>query len=153
MAHLSRPMMRRPARSGPTRGSSGKVREVVGWFFLWTSGIHVGLVAADPSIYEHFADAAVMGWVERGWRGIFMGHPLVWGLALSVGELAIGLLLLRGGTSAKIGWIGVIGFHVALTLFGWGFLIWSVPALGVLVPVAWRDWPGLTPREPPRRTR
>ncbi len=125
---------------------------MVGWFFLWPSGIHVGIAAADPSIYQHFADAAVMVWGEHGWNEIFMANPRVWGLALSVGELTLGLLLLRGGQWAKIRWIGVIGFHVALVLFGFGFLIWPLPAVAVLVPAAWRDWPRLTSGKPPRRT-
>lgn len=122
---------------------------MVGWFFVWTSGIHVGIAAAHPAIYRSFADAAVMGWVERGWNEIFMADPRAWGLAVAAGELALGLLLLHGGRMAKVGWIGVIGFHIALVLFGWVFLFWSIPALVVLVLLARRDWPRLTAPEPP----
>jgi hypothetical protein len=59
------------------------------------------------------------------------------------GELTLGLLLLAGGTWARVGWVGVIAFHVALMLFGWGFWIWSVPVLVFLVVAARRDWPAL----------
>ncbi len=108
----------------------------------------MGVAAIDPSSYRHFADAAVMAWVERGWNEVFMANPRMWGLAVAAGELTLGLLLLRGGYAAKIGWLGVIGFHLALVLFGWGFLIWSAPALAALVVLTWRDWPRLSIREP-----
>ena len=55
----------------------------------------------------------------------------------------LGILLLRGGGAAKVGWLGVIGFHLALVLFGWVLLIWSGPAIAVLVLLARRDWPRL----------
>ncbi|MEO7062081.1 MAG: hypothetical protein ABI083_20380 [Lapillicoccus sp.] len=130
-----------------SRTSRWTARAVIGSIFLWTSGIHVGIAAVAPSSYQHFADAAVVAWVERGWNEIFMANPRAWGLAVAAGELVLGLLLLRGGRSAKVGWLGVIGFQVALVLFGWGFLIWSVPALGVLVVLTRRDWPRLSTRE------
>lgn len=152
MTRPSRPLMRRPFHFEAPRQGRRRAREVVGWFFLWTSGIHVGVAAADPSIYQHFADTAVLAWVERAWSAIFMANPRAWGLAVSAGELALALLLLRGGPSGKIGWIGVISFTVVLVLFGWGFLLWAVPALAVLVPMARRDWPRLASREPPLRT-
>ena len=116
---------------------------MVGSLFIWASGIHVGIVAADSSFYRHFADAAVLPFVERSWHDIFMTSPVAWGLVLAAGELVLGLLLLMGGTSARLGWIGVIAFHVALVLFGWGFLLWSLPALAFLVPSALLDWPKL----------
>lgn len=123
-------------------------RAIVGSFFLWTSGIHVGVAALAPLSYRHFADAAVMGWVERGWNEVFMANPRVWGLAVAGAELMLGLLLLRGGGAAKVGWLGVIGFHLGLVLFGWVFFIWSAPVLAVLVSLTWRDWPRLSTREP-----
>ncbi len=128
--------------------SSWTVPAIIGAFFLWTSGIHMGIAAIDPSGYQHFADAAVAGWVQRGWNEIFMANPRVWGFAVAVAELILGLLLLRGGGVAKVGWLGVIGFHLALVLFGWGFLIWSAPALVVLVLLLRRDWPRLGTKEP-----
>ena len=50
---------------------------------------------------------------------------------------------------AKVGWLGVIAFHVLLVLFGVGFLLWALPALGVLTVLAVRDWPRLSPRSEP----
>lgn len=145
---MTSPVTRQEGRAEVARTPRGRGREIVGRFLLWTSGIHVGIAAADPSIYRHFADGAVMGWVERGWNGVFMANPRPWGLAVAAGELTLALLLLHGGRAAKVGWLGVIGFQVALVLFGWGFVIWSAPALAVLVPVVWREWPQLSAREP-----
>jgi hypothetical protein len=103
-------------------------------------GVHVGLVAARPQVYRHFADGALFGFVRSGWRDVFMANPTMWGLALAAGETAIGVLLLRRDRWANLGWGAVIGFQLALMLFGWGFWLWSVPALAILVPLAIRDW-------------
>lgn len=130
--------------SGTSRWTA---RAIIGSFFLWTSGIHVGVAAIDPSSYQHFADAAVAAWVQRGWNDIFMANPRAWGFALAAGELTLGLLLLGAGGAAKVGWLGVIAFHLSLVLFGWGFLTWSAPALAVLMLLARRDWPRLSTRE------
>ena len=148
MASTSTPGPRRTAPGEAARTSRWTARAIIGSFFLWTSGIHVGVAAIDPSSYRHFADAAVMAWVERSWNEVFMANPRVWGFAVAAGELMLGLLLLRGGWAAKVGWLGVIGFHLALVFFGWGFLIWSAPALAVLVALTRRDWPRLSTREP-----
>lgn len=143
MTSMSTPGSLRATSREAARTSRWTARAMIGSFFLWTSGIHVGVAAIDPQSYRHFADAAVMAWVERGWNEVFMANPRMWGLAVAAGELTLGVLLLRGGYAAKIGWLGVIGFHLALVLFGWGFLIWSAPALAVLVVLTRRDWPRL----------
>ena len=117
-----------------------RARRFVAAFFMWTSGIHVGIVAADTSFYRTFADQAVLPFVKNSWQEVFMAAPVAWGLALAVGELALGLLLFRGGVAGRLGWTGVIAFHVLLVLFGWGFLFWSGPALAFLVWAAVRDW-------------
>lgn len=111
----------------------------VGAFFLFTGGIHLGLVAADPEVYRPFADAALFGFVRDGWESVFMAHPAVFGLLLMSGELALGILLLTGGRAARAGWAGVITFHLLLMLFGFGIWLWSVPAIAVLVHLKRRD--------------
>lgn len=59
---------------------------------------------------------------------------------MAAGEGILGLLLLVGrGRLRAVGWVGVIVFHVALMTFGWGFWLWSVPALALLVPAAVSD--------------
>lgn len=112
---------------------------MVGGFFLMMSGVHLGIVAADPTTYQHFADGAVLGFVRDGWSDIVMARPEVYGLLLMAGEAALGTALLVGGRAARVGWAGVVLFHLLLALFGWWVLVWVVPALAVVVPWALRD--------------
>ena len=128
----------------------GLARTVVGGFYLSMGGVHLGIVAADPQFYGPFADRALLPFVRNGWADVFMATPVFWGLCLVAGETALGVLLLIGGRAAKLGWAGVIAFHVLLMLFGWGIWVWCLPALAVLVPSAIRDWPQLTRQEAPR---
>ena len=122
----------------------GRARHAVGGFFLFTAGMHLGIVMADPQFYGPFGDAGLFGFVREGWQQIVMAAPTFWGLLAMAGELTLGLLLMTHGTAAKVGWVGVIMFHVLLMLFGFGFWTWSLPALAVLVPLAIRDWPALS---------
>jgi hypothetical protein len=115
-------------------------RKAVGGFYLFTGGVHLGIVAAGPEFYRHFADGALFDFVASGWQEIFMTHPVAWGLVMAAGETSLGLLLLSGGRRAKWGLAGVIAFHLALMLFGWGFWVWSAPALAFLILVAGKDW-------------
>ena len=130
---------------------------MVGVFFIWTGGIHVGILSADPTAYRHFADQALFGFVSRGWADVFMAQPRIWAGALAIGETVAGVLLLTRGRAVAIGWAATIVFHALLLLFGYGFWLWAVPALAVLSTVAWADrteWRGTTPgraRALPRR--
>lgn len=123
-------------------------RHVVGGFFLFTAGVHLGLVAADPEVYRRFGEHGLFGFVRTGWDEVVMAHPAVWGLLLMAGELTLGLLLLLGGRATRVGWVGVIVFHVLLMLFGFGFWLWSVPALVLLGWLAWPDLRGRRPGQP-----
>ena len=121
---------------------TGRPGRIVGGFFLFTGGIHLGVVAADPEFYRPFADGALLPFITSAWQNVFMANPSAWGLALSLGQVALGLLLLLGGSWATIGWAGVVAFHLGLMLFGWGYWLWSVPALAFLVPSAIAHWRG-----------
>jgi hypothetical protein len=121
------------------------IRRIVGGFYLTMGGINAGIVLADPQTYEHFADAAYLDFVVGQWNDVVMANPSFWGLLLAVGEIVLGVLLLYGGpTAARVGWIGVIAFHVLLMAFGPGIWLWCIPVLAVLVPAARADWPQLT---------
>jgi hypothetical protein len=138
-----------PSRTSPDAVPSGRtrasvVRRLVGGFYLVMGGINAGIVAADAEVYRTFADESFWPFVTDAWRSVVMAHPVGWILALAAGEVALGLLLLRGGPAARVGWVGVITFHVLLMSFGFGFWLWCVPALLVLVPMARADWPALT---------
>jgi hypothetical protein len=112
----------------------------VGLFFLWTSGIHVGIVAADPGLYRHFADGALVPGLSTAWRASVMPRAALAGLVVAAGEAALALLLLCSRPWRRLGWMGAIAFHLALMLFGWGFWLWSVPALGLLLRGTAADW-------------
>jgi hypothetical protein len=121
-------------------------RMITGGLYLSTGGVHLGIVAADPQFYRHFADQALFPFVRDGWAHIVMSDPGFWGLCLFAGETLLGVLLLMGGAWARAGWVGVIAFHVLLMLFGVGIWLWAVPALAVLVALARADWPSLGDR-------
>jgi len=127
-----------PRRASPAR-PPWLARTVVGGFFLVMGGVHLGLVSADPQVYEHFADHALFPFVRTGWREIVMATPALYGLLLMAGEVTAGALLLAGGRAARFGWAAVIGFHVLLMVFGWWVWAWSVPALALLTWLARHD--------------
>ena len=112
---------------------------VVGGFYLSMGGVHLGIVAADPEAYRHFADQGLFGFVRAGWQDVFMTSPEVFGLLLAAGETVLGILLLIGGRAAFVGWSGVIAFHLLLMLFGYGIWLWCIPALVLLVHLARHD--------------
>ena len=141
---------RLPAPVQRTRRAAS-ARHVVGGFYLVMGGINAGIVAADPQTYRPFADGAFWSFVTTTWHDIVMPHPYAWFLLLAAGEVVLGLLLLRGGPAARVGWAGVIAFHVLLMAFGFGIWVWCLPALAFLVPAARADWPALA--APPYRTR
>lgn len=123
-------------------------RKIVGGFYLSMGGVHLGIVAADPQLYRHFADGSFLGFVRTGWAEVFMVNPAAWGFALFLGETLLGLCLLAGGRWVRAGWVGVIAFHVGLMLFGFGIWLWSIPALALLVTLARADWPQLAAATP-----
>lgn len=133
-----------PAPRARSRASA--VRRFVGGFYLVMGGINAGIVAADPQAYRPFADDAYWSFVTDAWRDVVMARPTAWFLLLAAGEVVLGLLLLRGGPSAKVGWTGVVAFHVLLMSFSFGIWMWSLPALALLVPAAVADWPSLGAR-------
>lgn len=118
-----------------------------GAFYMFTSGIHVGIVMTDSQKYDGVADGAWLGFVSSGWSDVFMANPTFWGLMVAAGELVLGVLLLGGGRSSKLGWAGIITFQWLLVLLGWGYLVWTVPATLALVAAARHDWPLLHPSD------
>jgi hypothetical protein len=110
--------------------------KVLGGFYLTMAGINIGLSIGDPQTYNGFAHAAHFDWVSSAWQSIFMAHPALWAALLGLGEVLVGIALLTGGRWSLLGYAGVIAFHLALLLFGWGVWLWAVPVLLVVVPAA-----------------
>ena len=129
MTTTQAPTLPRPASPA---GHPWLGRTVVGGFFLVMGGVHLGLVSADPQVYQHFADNGLFPFVRTGWRDIVMAAPAVYGLLLMAGEVTAGALLLAGGAPRAFGWGAVIAFHVLLMVFGWWIWAWCVPALALL---------------------
>ena len=113
-------------------------RRAFGIMFLLGALTHVVIVAIHAQLYSGFADAAVLGWVREAWNSIFMSHPAVFGSLLAAFEAATGLLILAGGRRAVIGMCAGLLFTLALVLFGWGYLIWSIP-VGAILALVLRD--------------
>jgi hypothetical protein len=107
--------------------------------YLASAGVHCVLVTVKPNAYRHFADNAVLPVVAHAWRDVFMADPDAWGLTVALGEVLLASALLIGGGWRRLGYAGVIAFNLALTLFGWGFWLWSAPALALIVPLALAD--------------
>lgn len=115
-------------------------RKIVGGFYLTMGGVHLGIVAADPQFYAPFADDSFVPVLQTAWNEIFMAAPALWGLVMCLAEVAIGVMLLVGGRWTMPGWSLVIAFHLMLVLMvGWGILVWVVPFLAVVVPLALAD--------------
>ena len=100
------------------------------------AGINFGLAVGDPQTYDSFAQAAHFDWVSQAWQTAFMAQPAMWATLLGLGEVVLGIALLAGGRWSLLGYLGVIAFHLALLLFGWGVWLWAVPVLIVVGPVA-----------------
>ena len=109
-------------------------------------GVHLGLVAADPQVYRHFADNGLFAFVRDRLDRHRDGRPGFYGLLLMAGEVTAGALLLIGGRAARVGWVAVIAFHVLLLVFGWWIWAWCLPALALLTWLAGRDFRTSTDR-------
>lgn len=120
------PLVTLPARHRPIAG-------YLGAFYLVMAGINIGLVVADRTIYRPLADDGLFAFVRSGWRDIVMAEPGLWIGLLAAGEIAIGLAFLSRDAWPRAAYIAAIAFHVALMLFGWGFWLWSAPALAGLI--------------------
>jgi hypothetical protein len=108
-------------------------RLAFGVMFTGGAAIHVAIVVTGTETYQHFADTAFLPFVKRGWLSVFMPHAALLGLLLAAFELAVGLLILAGGPETRLGLLAAIAFHLGLMLFGWGFWLWSIPMLAMLV--------------------
>lgn len=130
-----------PAERPPRRPPGFTV--AAGAFYTCMAGVHIGIVSADTGFYGAFADESPWGFVRTGWSEVFMANPQAWGLAVAAGEILIGVLLLVGGRPARAGWVLTLVFQALLVLFGWGFLLWSVPFAALLALGARHDWSAL----------
>jgi len=107
-------------------------RDAVAALYLCAGAAANALLLATGEDYRKFANGAYVAFVRHTWRTVVVpNHVLYIGLLIAF-EATVGLLVLRRGRSAQVGYVAAIAFHVALLSFGWGFYVWSVPMIGAL---------------------
>jgi hypothetical protein len=119
--------------SPPRRGDPNRWwARAFGGMFLAGAATHIILVTTRPSSYGSFADGSWWPLIAHAWRSVLLPnvHSLIPLLVLF--EAAVGLLILRRAYR-RIGIAAAIAFNAALILFGWGFCLWSVPVIVLLL--------------------
>ena len=118
-------------------GRSGRARlaarVAVGVLFVFGGALlHVInlLMGVD---YTDFADPAHFGWVTDAWRAVVGPNQVLFIGLLAVFEATVGVLALLGGRWTRLGYLGVIGFYLALWLFGWFETVWVLLMLPAMV--------------------
>ena len=79
--------------------------------------------------YAGFADTAHFAWVTDAWRALVAPNEVLWISLLVLFEAAVGALILSGRRRTQLGYVGVIGFYLALWLFGGFQLVWAAVML------------------------
>ena len=100
-------------------------RAAVGGLFLFGGALYNLLALASGFDYTDFADTAHSAWVTDAWRAVVGPNQVFFIGLLVVFEATVGVLILRGGRTTQLGYAAVIGFYLALWLFGGFQLIWS----------------------------
>ncbi|HEX7994648.1 MAG TPA: hypothetical protein VF506_12055 [Streptosporangiaceae bacterium] len=103
-----------------------------GWIFLGSAVIHLILVSAAPSSYDSFADGSWLPFVRQAWRSVLVPNVGYLIPVLIAFEAAVGVLILSR-RYRRTGIAAAILFNLALIMFGWGFCIWSVPVVALLL--------------------
>jgi len=107
-------------------------RSALGVLYVVFGAVVNATLLATGTDYGAFADASPIPWVRESWALLVAPHQLLWISLLIVFEAALGLLVVSGGRRTVVALAGMIGFHLALMTFGWGFWVWCVPMLVAL---------------------
>ncbi len=67
------------------------------------------------------------------WRAVVAPNEVLWISLLVAFEATVGALILSGGPRTQLGYAGVIGFYLALWLFGWFETVWIATQLPPMV--------------------
>jgi len=121
------------SRTSPRRRDARRsLAYAFGGMFLAGAATHIMLVTTRPSLYDSFADGSWWPFIAHAWRSALVPHVHYLIPLLAVFEAATGLLILSR-TYRRIGIGAAIAFNAALILFGWGFCLWSVPVIVILM--------------------
>jgi len=108
-------------------------RAAVGGLFLIGGALYNFISLVSDVDYADFADTAHFAWVTDAWRAVVGPNQALFIGMLVLFEATVGILILSGGRRTQFGYAGVIGFYLALWLFGGFQLIWSVSMLPFMV--------------------
>ena len=107
-------------------------RAAVGVLFVSGALLHI-INLASGADYADFADPAHFAWVTDTWRAVVPPNVVFLIGLLAVFEATVGALILSGGRRTQLGYVAVLAFYLALTLFGGFQLVWFVIMLPLLV--------------------
>jgi uncharacterized membrane protein len=108
-------------------------RAGVGALFLFGGALYNFLLLVSGGDFTDFADTAHFAWVTDAWRAVVAPNQILFIGLLVAFEATVGVLILSGGRRTQLGYTGVIGFYLALWLFGGFQLIWSVLMLPFMI--------------------
>ena len=108
-------------------------RGAVGVLFILGGALVNASYLAAGRDYAGFADPAHFAWVTDAWRAVVAPNVAPWIGLLVVFEATVGALVLSGGRRTQLGYGGVIGFYLALWLFGWFETVWVVVMLPAML--------------------
>jgi hypothetical protein len=104
-----------------TRSRSARYlgRVAVGVLFIIGGALLYVINLATGADYAGFADPAHFAWVTAAWRAVVAPNQILFIGLLVVFEATAGVLAISGARRTPLGYLGVIGFYLALWLFGW----------------------------------
>jgi hypothetical protein len=108
-------------------------RYALGLLFT-VAGALVNLVylVTGSSDYATFAELSYLSFVRDTWAAVVAPNQVFWIGLLIAFELTVGVLVVLGERATQVALVAMIGFHVALLSFGWGFFVWAIPMLVAL---------------------
>ncbi len=119
--------------AGRSRRARYVGRAAVGVLFLIGGALVHVINLATGVDYAGFADPAHFAWVSDTWRAVVAPNQFLFIGLLVVFEATIGVLILSGGRRPQLGYLGVIGFYLALWLFGWVETVWCLLMLAPML--------------------
>lgn len=131
-----------PARTARAQWAARWLRRGIGAIFAIGAVANTVLLIVTPTSYAPFADQAISTFVADTWRQLVAPNPVPYLGLLIVFEAVVGIALLMGVRNWEVAAYAAGAFTVALVLFGWGFLYWSVPMLAVIIATLLLDRAG-----------
>jgi hypothetical protein len=108
---------------------------LLGFTYVVGSPIHIYFALVKPMGYRDMSEWAppVSELAREFWYVWFLPNARIFALVIAGFEIAVGILIVRGGSATRWGLVGALGFHLALAgIFGmWPY---TVP---MIVVIAW----------------